>query len=190
MNVTENRLAAVLSRNWWALLLRGLVAIAFGILVWLLPGISLATLVLLFGVYILVDGILGIWAAIVGGNEGENRWVLALWGLVGIGVGILTFAAPGVTALALLFYIAIWAMATGVLEIVAAVRLRKEIAGEWLLVVGGLVSILFGFILMARPAAGALAVLWLIGVYAVVFGVLLVILAFKVRAFGSRRASS
>jgi uncharacterized membrane protein HdeD (DUF308 family) len=189
MELVKDRLAAILSRNWWVLLLRGIVAIVFGVLAWLQPGISLAALVLLFGAYSMVDGILGAWTAIAGRKEHEHWWVLLLEGLVGIGVGILTLFAPGVTALALLFYIAIWAIATGVLEIVAAIRLRKEIEGEWLLVLGGLASVAFGVLLMARPGAGALAVLWIIAAYAVVFGVILVVLAFKARSFGRSLAA-
>jgi uncharacterized membrane protein HdeD (DUF308 family) len=145
---------------------------------------------LVVGAYALADGILGIWIAIAGRDEHEHRWVLLLWGLIGIGVGILTLLVPGVTALALLFYVAIWAVATGVLQIVAAIRLRKEIEGEWLLILGGIASVVFGAILMARPLAGALALLWLIGTYAVIFGVILVILAFKARTFGKQLASS
>jgi uncharacterized membrane protein HdeD (DUF308 family) len=188
MDIVEKRLATILSRNWWALLLRGLIAILFGLLVWLRPGISLAALVFLFGIYALADGFLGVWTAIAGDKQQEHWWVLLLWGLVGIGVGIMTFAAPGITAVALLFYIAIWAIATGFMQIVAAVRLRREIQGEWLLVLGGLASVLFGVVLMARPIMGALAVLWLIGTYAVIFGIVLVVLAFRVRAFASRLA--
>jgi uncharacterized membrane protein HdeD (DUF308 family) len=184
MELDKDKLATILSRNWWVLLLRGIVAIAFGVLTWFQPGISLASLVLLFGVYSMADGILGAWTAIAGRKERDHWWVLLLEGLVGIGVGLLTLFAPGVTAMALLFYIAIWAIATGVLEIVAAIRLRKEIEGEWLLVLGGLASVVFGVLLMARPGVGVLAVLWLIAAYAVVFGVLLVILAFKARSFG------
>src|SRR5271166_2383646 len=115
------------------LLLRGLIAIAFGVLCWVQPWISLVALVFLFGAYILADGILGVWAAFAGRTENEDWWLLLLWGLVGIGVGILTFMAPDITALALLFYIAIWAIATGVLQIMAAIRLRREISDEWLL---------------------------------------------------------
>jgi len=176
-------LSSVLSRHWWLLLLRGLVAIAFGILTWVQPGISLAALVLLFGAYSMADGILASWTAIAGGKDNDYRWVLLLEGLLGIGVGVLTFVAPGITALALLFYIAIWAIATGVLEIAAAIRLRKEIKNEWLLILAGLASVLFGFVLAMHPGAGALAVVWLIASYAVVFGVLLVVLAFKTRRF-------
>ena len=183
MNLIEKHLATILFRNWWVLLLRGLIAIAFGLLVWFQPGISLAALVLLFGAYVMADGILGVWTAIAGRAEHEHWWLLLLEGLLGIGVGILTFFAPGITALALLFYIAIWAVATGVLEIAAAIRLRKEIGGEWLLILSGLASVVFGALLVVSPAAGALAVLWLIAAYAIVFGVLLVILAFKARSF-------
>jgi uncharacterized membrane protein HdeD (DUF308 family) len=183
MNHIEQRLASVLSRNWWLLLLRGLVAIAFGILTWMQPGISLSALVLLFGAYSMVDGILATWGAISGSHNHDFKWVMLLEGLLGIGVGFLTFVAPGITALALLFYIAIWAIATGVLEIAAAIRLRKEIKNEWLLILAGAASVLFGTLLAAQPGAGALALLWLIASYAVLFGVLLVILAFKTRRF-------
>jgi uncharacterized membrane protein HdeD (DUF308 family) len=188
MNV-EKQLATILSKNWWVLLLRGIAAIAFGVMAWLQPGISLAALVMLFGAYTLVDGVLGVWAAIVGRKEHEQWWVLLLWGLLSIGVGIMTFQAPEITALVLLLYIAAWAIATGVLQIVAAIRLRKEIEGEWLLVLSGLASVAFGVFIMARPAAGAISMLWLIGSYAIVFGVLLVLLGFRVRAFGAKLAA-
>lgn len=186
MNFTANGLATILARHWWVLLLRGLIAIAFGVLAWFQPGVTLAALILLFGVYVFADGILGVGTAIAGRKQHEHWWVLLLWGLVGMAVGILAFMAPGITALALLFYIAVWAIATGVLEIVAATRLRKEIAGEWLLVLGGLASVVFGAVLVARPGVGALAVIWLIAAYAVLFGILLVLLAFRVRGLRSK----
>lgn len=182
METVGNRLAAILRRSWWMLLLRGLFAIAFGVLTWVLPGASLAALVLLFGAYVMADGILGVWSAVAGRKEHEHWWVMLIAGLLGIAVGLLTFLAPGVTALVLLFYIAIWAIATGVLQIVVAIRLRKEIKGEWLLILGGLASVVFGVLLVAQPGAGALAVLWLIATYAVFFGVLLVMLSLKVRS--------
>jgi len=188
MNSVVGYFASVLSRRWWLLLLRGLAAIIFGVITWVMPGISLAALVLVFGAYCLADGILAVWTAVAGAKEHEHWWVLLLEGLLGIGIGILTFLAPGITALALLFYIAIWAIATGVLEIVAAVRLRREINNEWLLLLAGLASVVFGTLLAAFPGAGALSVLWLIGGYAIVFGVLLLILAFKVRRFVSKLA--
>jgi uncharacterized membrane protein HdeD (DUF308 family) len=186
MSLIQNQLANIFARNWWVLLIRGLAAILFGVLTWMRPGLSLATLVLFFGAYALVDGLFAMWAAIAGRHEHEHWWVLLLEGLTGIGIGLLTLVAPGVTAFAILFYIAVWAIARGMLEIVAAVRLRKEISGEFFLILGGLASVLFGFLLMARPGAGALAVLWLIAGYAVIFGVIMVLLAFRVRSLAHR----
>ena len=190
MNAIENRLAAILHRGWWLLLLRGIVAIAFGVLTWVQPGISAVALVLLFGAFAFADGVLSTWTAIAGRANHEYWWLLLLRGLLGIGVGILAFVEPGVLALALLFYIAIWAIATGVLEIATAIRLRREIEGEWLLILSGLISVVFGGVLIAHPGAGALALLWLIAAFAIAFGVVLVILAFKARGFARRVAAA
>lgn len=186
MNSSENRLATILSRSWWALLLRGVAAILFGILTLLRPGISLASMVFLFGVYTFADGVLGIWTAVAGRRYHEHWLLLLLWGLVGVGAGILAFSAPGITALALLFYIAVWAITSGVLEIATAIRLRKEIEGEWMLILCGAASVLFGYVLMARPGSGALAILWVIGAFAVLFGGLLVALALRLRKLANR----
>lgn len=180
----EQNLAAALGRNWWLLLLRGLVAIVFALLTWAQPGVSLAALVLVFGIYVLADGLLGVWSAIAKRRDNRHWWVLLLWGLVGIVVGVMTFVMPGITGLVLLMYIAAWAVITGVLQIVAAIRLRKEIKGEWLMILSGLVSVAFGVLLFLQPGAGALAVAWIIAAYAFIFGVLMVLLAFKVRKLG------
>jgi len=145
-------------------------------------------MVYLFGVYVLVEGILGIAVAVQARGELDSWGVLFLWGLFGVAVGVLTFVKSEITALALLFYIALWAIATGVLEIAVAIRLRELIKNEWLLILAGLVSVAFGVLLIARPEAGVLAVLALIGAYAVVFGVLLVVFAFKIRSFVSKVA--
>ena len=179
MNGARMLLTNVLSRGWWHLLLRGLAAIAFAILTWFRPGISLAALVLLFGAYALVDGVLAVWTAIAGRGTYDGWWVLLLIGLIGVAVGIMTFMTPGITALALLYYIAFWAIFRGILEISTAIRLRKEIEGEWLLILGGVASVVFGVLLLARPGAGALAVLTLIAVYALIVGIILVILALQ-----------
>ena len=180
----EQNLAAALGRNWWLLLVRGLVAIVFALLTWAQPGVSLAALVLVFGIYVLADGLLGVWSAIAKRRDNRHWWVLLLWGLVGIVVGVMTFIMPGITGLVLLMYIAAWAVITGVLQIVAAIRLRKEIKGEWLMILSGLVSVAFGVLLFLQPGAGALAVAWIIAAYAFIFGVLMVLLAFKVRKLG------
>ena len=178
-------LVEALARYWWVVVLRGVLAIALGVLAFVWPVVTLTSLVIVFGAYALVDGVFALLSAVRGGGA-EPWWLLVLEGGVGIGIGVLTLVAPGITALALLFYIAIWAIATGVLEIAAAIRLRREIEGEWLLILSGLVSVAFGAVLVARPGAGALAVLWLIGSFALVFGVLLVVLAIKARGFARR----
>jgi len=179
------QLLQTLGRNWWLVLLRGIAAIVFGLLAWAWPGVTLVTLVLFWGAYALVDGI----AALVGGwktkDHGKPMWTVVLVGIVGIAAGIFTFMQPGVTAIALLMLIAVWAIVQGVFEISAAIRLRKEIQNEWLLILGGALSIAFGVLMILNPGAGAIAVLWLIGVFAVAYGVLLVMLSFKLKRHGA-----
>ena len=173
-----------LAKNWWILLLRGLAAIIFGVLAFAWPGMTLLTLITFYGAYSLVDGVLAIVAAITGGAPAP-RWWLAVVGLLGIATGLIVFVMPGLTALVLLYFIAGWAIATGVFQIVGAIRLRKEIDDEWYLILGGAVSVLFGIGVMMAPGAGALALLWVIGAYAVVMGVILVALAFRLKKFAA-----
>ncbi len=171
-----------LSRNWWVLALRGVAAIVFGILAFLWPGITLAVLVLLFGAYALIDGVFAVIGAVQHRHEHDRWWVLLLEGIAGIVAGLLTFAYPGITELALLYLIAAWAIVTGVIEIIAAVRLRKEIAGEFWLALGGLFSVLFGVLIALFPGAGALTVVWIIALYAILFGITFIALALRLRA--------
>ena len=156
-------LSKMMSHYWWVVLLRGAFAILFGIVALTYPGITLGSLVLYFAVFAFLDGISNVFHAFFGREETESWWVLLLEGLLGIAFGVITFQAPGITALMLLLYIGFWAVASGVLRIILAVRLRHEITGEWWMALGGLVSILFGLSMMARPGAGALAVLTIIG---------------------------
>lgn len=179
-------LSRILSRYWWLTLVRGLIAILFGIVLFTNPAISLVSLTLTFGAFAFIDGVASVISAIGGRKENEHWGVLLLGGLCGIGVGLLTFFTPGITALIILFYIATWAIGTGLLEIVAAIRLRKEIEGEFWLGLTGLVSIAFGLLLMARPGQGILTVIWLVAVYAIASGVTLIALAFRVRGFANR----
>jgi uncharacterized membrane protein HdeD (DUF308 family) len=179
-------LATLLSRYWWVLLVRGLLAIAFGLMAYAWPGLTLGVLVLLFGAYALVDGVSSVASAIGGQGTGTPRWHLVLRGLLGIAAGLVTLFVPGLTAMALLLYIAAWAILTGIAEIATAIRLRREIQGEWLLVLCGVSSVVFGGLLIARPGIGALAVVWLIASYAIVYGALVVALAFRARSFGER----
>jgi len=174
-----------LSRNWWAVALRGVVAILFGVMALVWPGRTLELLVLLFGAYALVDGVFAIIAAFTNRAEHDRWWVLFLEGLVGIAAGVITFLRPGLATLVLLYVISFWAIVTGVLEIAAAIRLRKEIPGEWMLALGGIASLVFGVLLLLFPAAGALTVAWLIGVYAILFGVMLLSLGLRLRKHGT-----
>ena len=162
----------MITLSWSALALRGVLAIIFGLLVFAWPGISLWVLVLFFGANALIDGVLAIVAAVRGSASGARWWGMLLQGILGIATGIITFLWPGLTALVLLYFIAAWAIVIGVFEIVAAIRLRKEIQGEWLLALRGVLAIVFGVILFANPGAGALALVWLIGAFSIALGVL------------------
>ena len=169
-----------LAKNWWLLLLRGIAAIVFGVLAFAWPGLTLLTLILFYGAFALVDGVLAIVAAVTGGAPAP-RWWLAIVGLLGIAAGLLTFLMPGISALVLLLFIAGWAIATGVLQIIGAIQLRKEIDNEWLLILGGVISVLFGVAMMLAPGAGALALVWVIAIYSVVLGVTFIALAFRLK---------
>jgi uncharacterized membrane protein HdeD (DUF308 family) len=173
-----------LARNWWLVLLRGIAGIIFGILTFIWPEISLTALVLLFGAFAFADGVLSLVNGIAERRANDRWWLLILQGLMGIAAGVVTVIWPGISALALLYVIAAWALVTGALEIAAAIRLRKVIEGEWLLALSGIASVLLGILLFLFPGPGALAVVLWIGAYALVSGVLLIVLAFRLRSWG------
>ncbi|MGK5554997.1 HdeD family acid-resistance protein [Actinomadura kijaniata] len=177
----------MITRNWWVLALRGLFAVLFGVLALFRPEITLWAMVVVTGAYALVDGVFGLLAA-VGGRGGATRWLLALAGIAGIAFGMLALLRPGLTALALLYLIAGWAVVTGVMEIIAAFGLRHEVDGSWTYALTGLVSALFGVLLFAWPVDGALAMVRVVGIVALVFGALLIGGAFRARALGRRAA--
>jgi uncharacterized membrane protein HdeD (DUF308 family) len=179
-------LSDLLSRYWWMTLLRGLFWIIFGILILSRLGTSVAALTFAFGIIMFIDGVINVVNAFSGRTQHDDWWVLLLTGLAGIGLGLLTFYHPAATALAIVFYVAIWAVATGLLEIVAAVRLRKQIEGEFWLGLAGVISVIFGVLLVARPVAGLVTLAWLVGVYAIAFGVLLVFLSLRVKGVAKR----
>jgi uncharacterized membrane protein HdeD (DUF308 family) len=175
-----------LTRNWWAVALRGLAGILFGIITFVWPGLSLAALVLLYGAYAFADGVLSIVSAVR--RRGADRWwLLLLQGILGIGAGLVTWFWPGITALALLAVVAAWALIGGALQIAAAIRLRKVITGEWLLALGGVLSIALGVLLLVFPGPGALALVIWIGAYAFVFGIVLLVLGFRLRGLRAPR---
>jgi uncharacterized membrane protein HdeD (DUF308 family) len=169
------------SHNWWMFAVRGVAAIIFGVLALIWPGQTLQALVLVFGAYALVDGTFAIFASIASHRYFERWWAVLLEGVAGVVIGLMTFFWPGITALVLLYFIAAWALITGVFEIVAAIQLRRVITGEWMLILGGLLSIVFSVLLVVFPGVGAVSVIWLIGIYAVVFGVSEIFFAFRLR---------
>src|SRR6201981_1887139 len=174
-------LLETLKRHWWVPVLRGVVAIIFGIMAFAYPGLTVAVLVLLFGAWVLVDGIFRVIGAI--GHRASDPdwgWQLVI-GLLGIVVGLLTLHAPQITGRALIIYIAAWALMIGASEIAIAVKLRREIKGEWFLILMGLASIVFAVLLLWNPIAGAAAVIWLIAWYAVVLGILAIFFGFRLR---------
>jgi uncharacterized membrane protein HdeD (DUF308 family) len=169
-----------LTRNWWALVLRGVLAIFFGLAAFVWPGLTILSLTFVFGFYALLDGIFALVAA-WSNRRHERWWVLLLEGLLGIAAGVIAFISPGITALALLSVIVVWAILTGILEIMAAIRLRREIQNEWWLALGGLFSIIFGALLLLWPESGLVTISWIIGGYAIAFGVMMLMLGFRLQ---------
>jgi uncharacterized membrane protein HdeD (DUF308 family) len=173
--------AGLFARSWWILLMRGLLAIALGLLVFTRPAITLSAIVLGFSAYCVFEGAASIFSVITGRVDREHRWFPVLEGLIGIAVGIVTFRTPGITGTVLMFFIAVWALATGALRIVEGVQLRKEITGEVWLILGGLASVGFALLVLMRPLAGALAMIRVLAVYALILGLTEVLLAFELR---------
>jgi len=171
-----------LKRNWWVLVIRGICGIVFGVIALAYPGLALATLVMLFGAWVLIDGVFRVVGATAGRASDPDWGFHLIIGILGVLVGFLTFRAPGITALALIIYIAAWALMIGAAEIGLAIKLRKEVKGEWLLVLMGLASIAFAVLLLWNPVPGALVLLWLIASYAIVFGVLTIFFGFRLRS--------
>jgi len=173
-----------LARNWWSLVIRGFLGILVGIMTFFWPGITLAALVFLFAAYALVDGVVSLVGAVRAVTAHERWGSLLLEGIVGIAAAVITVLWPAITALSLVFVIAAWAIVTGIAEIAAAVRLRRVISGEWLLMLSGIASVIFGVLIAALPVVGALVIALWFGAYALVFGVILVALGFRLRNWG------
>jgi uncharacterized membrane protein HdeD (DUF308 family) len=179
-------LAKLLSDSWWILLARGTLAVLFGMCAYVWPGLTLATLVSIFAAFAVTDGILGVLHGVRGRQEHEHWCVLTLEGLLGVAFGAVAFLVPGITAVVLGLYIGFWAITGGVLRIILAVRVRKEIEGEWWMVVCGLTGIALGLLIVARPRAGALGMLWPIGTWALVGGMSLIVLSVRLKTLSER----
>jgi uncharacterized membrane protein HdeD (DUF308 family) len=177
-----------IGKRWWVLLLRGLCAISLGVCALVWPGITLLALIYLFALFALIDGVASIVLGFRGEADGTVWWTMVVLGALAIAAGVTAFAWPGLTAVVLLVIIAVSAIVRGVFEIAAAISLRKEIEGEWLLALSGVLSVLFGALLISRPGAGALAVVWLIGAYMIALGLVAAMLSFKLRGLGKRAA--
>ena len=181
----ENIGVQAVRRNWWMLALRGVLAIIFGLIALFAPGIALLAFVYVFAVYALIDGIMAVYIAIrERGSLSRWGWVL-FEGILGIIAGIVAFVYPGLTALVLLYIVAIWAVVTGIMEIVTAIAIRGFVAREWALGLAGILSIIFGIVLFIFPGAGLLSILWLVGIYGIVFGILFIVRAFQMRSWAS-----
>ena len=175
-----------LAKNWWVMLLRGLAAVAFGVVAFSWPGLTILTLIILFAVYALVDGLFALFSVFSSRDHGVPSWWLVLVGLLGIATAAITYFWPGITAMMLVMIIGAWALVHGIFEIVAAFQLRKELEDWWMLALGGAISVIFGGLLLFNPGAGALALVWLIGIYAIIFGAILIILSFRLKSVSAR----
>lgn len=170
---------------WWVFLLRGIAAVIFGIMAFAWPALTLSVLILLIGAYVLVDGVFGVIDVMRNRDRLKRVWPLVLEAVLGIVVGLMMLFWPGATAIVMLMFVAAWAIVGGLLRVVLAFQIRKEITGEWILIVGGIMSILFGGLLVAMPQVGMLTMAWMIGFYAILFGGLFIFLAFRLRKLGS-----
>lgn len=175
-----------LTRNWWLLVVRGLLAILFGLIALLWPGLTWLALILMFGVYALMDGAFAILSSLVRSRYSPRWWVFLLEGLVSVAAGVIALMRPGFAGFALVIVIAVWAILTGIFEVAAAIRLRREITNEWMLGFGGIVSIAFGILMFFQPATAGLVITLMIGAYALIFGILLVALGFRLRKWDIR----
>jgi uncharacterized membrane protein HdeD (DUF308 family) len=181
---------AELSRWWWTFILRGVLAILFGVIAFIAPPATIAALVLLFGAWALVDGVFDIVAALMHRTMGRSWWLTILEGVVGIVAGLLALAFPDIAAASLILLIAAWSIVTGVIEIGLAIRLREQITGELWLAIAGILSIVFGVLIFIYPAAGALTIVWIIGAFAIAFGISMIALGWRLRGIHQRMGTA
>jgi uncharacterized membrane protein HdeD (DUF308 family) len=190
--MNERTLVTGMARYWWAFILRGVLAIGFGVAAFVWPDVTLVVLVFLFAAWVFVDGIFALIGALTGGETatGWNRWLMGILGVVSIAAGLLAFFWPAITAVVLAILISSWAIVTGVFQIVAAIMLRREINNEWLLILAGAASVIFGVLIFLFPLSGLLTIVWLIALYAIVFGILLIGLGWRLRGVHQDRRSA
>jgi len=175
---------SLLTKHWWALAVRGIFAIILGILALAWPGLFAGAFIIIFGIYFLAQGIFALFTAADMRKE-EHRGSLVIGGLLSIAAAIIIFALPGITLILVIWVVAFWALVTGIFEIAATFKVPVGTGGKWLLLLSGILSVIIGLILLTRPGAGLLAVLWLIGIYAIIAGFTLLGLAFQLRKLQS-----
>lgn len=178
-----------LTRNWWLVALRGLLAIMFGAAAFIWPGLTWLVLILMFGVYAILDGIFAMVSGVSQSRYSPRWWVFLVEGFISLIAGVIVLLQPGLAGFALVIVIAVWAVLTGIMEIIAAIRLRREIRNEWMLGFGGFLSIMLGLLMLFQPAAGGLVITLMVGAYALIFGMLLLALSFRLRSFHRRPGS-
>jgi uncharacterized membrane protein HdeD (DUF308 family) len=176
------RIAGELRRYWWLFLIRGLLGIALGVFALLYPGATLAIAVILIGAYLIVDGVVAIWKAFSVMRSDAHWWVLLLEGILGVAVGLVIFVWPGISIISLAYLVGYWAIITGVLALVTAFRVRTHVPGEWLYVLFGVVSVVFGFFVLLAPATGLVYIVLMIAIYGFVVGATMIALAFRARS--------
>jgi uncharacterized membrane protein HdeD (DUF308 family) len=182
--------AKSLKNHSWLLVFEGLLAVAFGVLAWVWPGLTVATLVILFGAYAIASGVMNFAAAFGAHKVGESPWPFLFRGALGVATGVIVAIWPDISALSLLYVVAFYAILIGTYELVAAIAMRKIIDNEWFLAIAGISSITFGVLAFIYPGDGAVALVWTIGIYAVVFGTSLIALGFRLHGFGRRLTSA
>jgi len=177
-----------LASVWWVFLIRGIVGVALGVMIWLQPAASVAVLVLFFGAWMLVDGIFTSIGSIVRRHENPEWGWMLVSGILSLVIGLLTLRAPGVTVVVLVLFVAMWAMMLGISQIALGWRIRKEVSNEWMLYLSGAVALLFGFMVMWNPAAGAVSVLWMIAFFSMLFGISMIVLSFRLKGLARKAA--
>ena len=180
----------LVARSWWVYIVRGVLALVFGLFAYLNPAITMKILLIFFGIFIFIEGLLAIVGSIAGRKYSDIWWLVLLEGIAGVIIGVITFTRPAVTGMVLIVFVALWAIWSGLFRIITAIRLRKELDSEWLLIFGGIISILFGVMLFAHPGAGIVAIAWLIGFFASMSGILMITFGIKARKFQKEAGSS
>lgn len=179
-----DNLLRVMSDNWWVLLIRGIAAILFGLMALILPGLTVVALLIAFGAYAIVDGVMGCILAFRRKSEDDRWWVWLIEGLLSIVIGLMALFWPVAASLALVIWMAAWALVAGIMRVIAAIRLRKEIKGEWALGLSGVLMMIWGLLMAMVPAAGILSIAWLLGVFSLAGGILMIVLSLRLRKLG------